>query len=83
MMRPEHVAVATQDWNAATLEDKARAATEFLAYCGRYEVRADHLVHHIEQSLTPNVVGTAQTRFAWLDGDHLTLTTEPIASAKP
>ena len=46
MMRPDRVALATE-WAAAPLEDKGRAATEYSAYCGRYEIRADHVVHHI------------------------------------
>jgi hypothetical protein len=77
MMRPERSALTAQ-WEAAALEDKGRAATEFVAYCGRYEIDADHLVHHIEQSLRPELVGTDQLRYPTVDGDRLSIIDQPI-----
>jgi hypothetical protein len=53
-----------------------------MAYCGRYEVHGDHVVHHIEQSLFPNWVGTSQKRFIELEGDRLTLTTDPFDTSR-
>jgi hypothetical protein len=53
-----------------------------MAYCGRYEVHGDHVVHHIEQSLFPNWVGTSQKRFIELEGDRLTLTTDPFETSR-
>ncbi len=47
-------------WPESTPEEKAAAANSISTYCGWYEVRRDHLVHHIEQSLVPNLVGTSQ-----------------------
>jgi hypothetical protein len=54
-----------------------------MAYCGRHEVRGDQVVHHIEQSLFPNWLGTNQQRFIKLDGNRLTLTTDPAVTKQP
>jgi hypothetical protein len=77
MMRPGRVALGTQSWFEWTPEQKERVATDFMMYCGRYEERDGQIVHHIEQSLLPDWVGTSKVRYATLDGDQLTLTTEP------
>lgn len=57
--------------------EKVRAWDSFFSYCGRYEVRGDDVVHHVEASLYPNWVGDAQVRTMHLEGDRLTLTTPP------
>ena len=57
--------------------EKVKAWDSFFSYCGRYEVRGDQVVHHIEGSLYPNWIGEAQTRMMRLDGDRLTLGTLP------
>ena len=36
------------------------------------------MVHHIEQSLRPNLIGTAELRFPTFDGDHVFITYKPI-----
>ena len=74
---PQPTSLETEDSLGGTLEEKARAASGFMAYCGRYEVHGDHVVHHIEQSLFPNWVGTSQKRFIELEGDRLTLPRTP------
>jgi hypothetical protein len=47
---------------------------------GPFEVLADQqaVIHHIEVSSYPNWIGNAQVRFAKLEGDLLTLSTEPM-----
>ena len=67
----------TSNWPESTPAEKAAAASSFASYCGRYELRGDHIVHHVEQSLVPNNVGTSQVRYVEMDGDRLTLTDEP------
>lgn len=57
--------------------EKVRAWDSFFSYCGRYEVRGDEVVHHIDASLYPNWIGDAQARTMRLEGDRLTLTTPP------
>lgn len=42
--------------------DRAAAYSTYLAYWGRYEVRGDAVVHHIEDSLFPSWSGEDQQR---------------------
>lgn len=39
------------------------------------------MVHHVETSLYPNWVGTAQKRFFTIDGKRLTIWTPPYLAA--
>ena len=62
--------------------DEIRAAFEgFIAYFGTYEIDEEEgsVVHHVEGSLFPNLVGKDQKRFFRFDGAQLELT----APAKP
>jgi hypothetical protein len=59
--------------------DRAAAYSTCLAYCGRYEVRGETVVHTVEVSLFPDWAGVQQVRQFELVGDHLTLRTPPIA----
>jgi hypothetical protein len=63
-----------------TPEERSQAMGTYLSYAGPYEVPADRdvVIHHIEVSSYPNWIGDAQERFATLDGDTLTLSTEPM-----
>lgn len=58
-------------------EEWAAVARTFTAYAGRYEVRGDRVLHHVEVSLYPDWVGTVQERFPALDGPRLTLRMPP------
>ncbi len=78
MMRRDRLLLATDDLLGGTLEEKAQAASGFVAYSGRYEVRDGRVLHHVEISAFPNWVGTTQERFVHLDGDRLTITTAPL-----
>jgi hypothetical protein len=77
IMRTDRPPFASQDLLGGTSEERARAAGSFVAYCGRYELRDGRVVHHIEQSLFPNWVGTSQERFVQVNDDQLTITTAP------
>jgi hypothetical protein len=77
IMCRERPALDTPNWYESTPEEKAAAANTINTYCGHYELRGGQIVHHVEQSLFPNNIGTSQVRFMELDGDRLTLTTEP------
>ena len=68
----------SDDILGGTDEEKLKAASTFLSYCGRYEFLGDRVVHKIETASYPNRVGTEQTRFIQLDGDELLLTTPPM-----
>jgi hypothetical protein len=64
-----------------TPEEKARAVEGYLSYAGRFEVSGDRVTHIVEVSLFPNWIGARQERIAAIDGDRLTLSTEPIGIA--
>ena len=79
MMRANRARYATSDLLGGTPAEKAEASANYVTYCGRYELREERVIHHIELSLFPNWIGLDQERFAELDGDRLTITTAPIA----
>jgi hypothetical protein len=79
MMRANRPAFAGDDLIGGTIEEKAMAATDYVTYCGRYEIRNGTVIHHVELSLFPNWVGATQVRFAEVEADELTITTEPLA----
>lgn len=68
---------ATGDVSGGTMEEQAMAAQTYAAYCGRYEIQADKVIHHVEASLFPNWVGTDQARFFEFTGGKLVLSTPP------
>lgn len=78
MMRRDRAAFASEDLLGGTPEEKAAAASSYVTYCGRYEVRDGAVIHHVELSLYPNWVGVDQVRFATVEGDELTITTQPL-----
>jgi hypothetical protein len=59
-------------------EEKIAAADTYVSYCGRYEIQADKVIHHVEASLFPNEVGTDLERSFELKGNQLSLTTTPF-----
>jgi hypothetical protein len=65
----------------ATPESRARAFAEYLSYAGRWELRGDQVVHQVELSLNPALIGTVQWRTASLDGARLELTAEEADAA--
>ncbi len=69
---------ATSSITAGSMEEKAAAVDSFVSYCGRYEIRLDRVVHHVDMSLFPNWVGGKQERFFKLEGNQLTLSTAPL-----
>ena len=52
-----------------------RAARSFTAYAGPYEIKADHIVHHVEFNAFPNDVGTDYIRHAHFEDGMLVLET--------
>jgi hypothetical protein len=70
--RPEF---SSGDIRGGTVEEKLAAFNGYVSYGGRFEVKGDMVVHHIEVSLFPNWVGVSQERLYEFDGDRLTLST--------
>jgi hypothetical protein len=69
---------AGDDPFGGTTEEKVSAYESYVSYCGRYEVQADRVIHHMELSWFPNWHGVDQVRFYHFDGNQLILTTPPM-----
>lgn len=72
---------ASGDQASGTPAELAAAVTGYIAYFGTYSVDegTKAVTHHLAGSLFPNWVGTEQRRGIVLQGDHLTLSSQPIA----
>ena len=68
----------SDDFLTAGEAEWGRASRTYLAYCGRYEVRGDTVVHHVELCSFPNWVGTDLERRLEVAGGRLVLSTPPI-----
>jgi Lipocalin-like domain len=80
LMKPGRPAYASGDMDRGTTEERAAAASGYLAYSGPFDVdeEAATLRHHMSVSLFPNWIGDTQERFVELDGDTLTISTAPV-----
>jgi hypothetical protein len=78
IMRSNRAKFASGDLFGGSAEEKARAASTYVSYCGRYEFRGDTVVHHVELSLFPNWVGADQERLVEVKGNRMTLSTRPL-----
>ena len=85
LMRPDRVASPTETLSGAPADVRASAAAGYLTYAGRYSIRDQEVIHHVEVSLLPNWVGIDEVRIAsWLEnGDgtrDLVLSTHPTTT---
>jgi hypothetical protein len=78
LTRADRVHFAAGDLLRGTEAEQARAAATCIAYAGPYELHEGRVVHHVEVSLFPNWVGSAQERRYELAGDRLSLSTAPL-----
>jgi lipocalin-like protein len=80
IMAAHRVPYREPDPFGGTPEERSEAISTYLSYAGRFDVLPDQdtVIHHIEVCSYPNWIGNAQVRFAELDGDLLTLSTEPM-----
>jgi len=80
IMRPDRPAFASGDQLEGTPVEIKSAFEGFIAYYGAYEVNQEEgiVTHHVEGSLFPNWVGSAQRRFFEFSGNRLTISTPPI-----
>lgn len=67
------------DLNEVALDDLPGLVQDVIFYSGRYDVVDDGVVHHVDICVVPNFVGAAMKRIVELDGDELSLLTEPDA----
>ena len=66
---------------SADLADTAKNVNydQFNAYCGRFDVHGDRIVHHVEVASLTQWCGLDQERIFKIDGDRLILETPPLA----
>jgi hypothetical protein len=74
-MKEDRPKFISGDIRGGTTEEKIAAVEGYVSYCGRYEVKEETVVHHIEVSLFPNWIGMKQERTYLFEGDRLTLST--------
>ncbi len=74
----DRVSFSGGDLYRGTRDEWVQAARGVVAYCGRYELRDESVLHHVEVSLFPNWIGGTQERFIQHDDDRITLSTAPI-----
>jgi len=79
-MRSDRPRFASNNLMEATLEEVETAFEGYISYCGSYEVNEQErfVIHRLQLSWFPNLVGTEQKRFFEFAGDRLTLTTPPL-----
>jgi hypothetical protein len=75
LVRPNQQRFTSEDWREASKDEKASAWSNYFGYFGTYTVneKAATIVHHIEGSWFPNLVGTDQVRHYRFDGDRVIL----------
>jgi len=67
-------------FSGGTDVEKTEAMDSFMAYCGRYRIESNKIIHVVEISLFPNLVGNEEIRYYEMTKDSLTLTTPPFMS---
>jgi hypothetical protein len=74
-MRPNQPSFASEDWREATAGEKAAAWSNYFGYFGTYTIdeQAGTVVHHIEGSWFPNLMGTDQIRHFRFEGERIVL----------
>jgi hypothetical protein len=80
IMRANRPRFASGDQASGTFAELTAAVGGYIAYFGSYSVDegARVVTHHLTGSLFPNWVGTEQQRAIVLQGDQLTLSSQPI-----
>jgi hypothetical protein len=73
-------ALGSRDLEAGDEPGKAAAYDTYNAYCGTWSLRGDAIVHHVELALHPDQPGMDKERPFELEGDELTLHTQPVAT---
>jgi len=78
IMQGRRTNFASLDAQKASSQEKSTAFDTYSGYAGKYEVRGERVIHHVEISLFPNWRGTDQERFFEFCADRLTLTAPPM-----
>jgi hypothetical protein len=75
LMRPGSNRFASEDWRKATPAEKSIAWSDYFGYFGSFSIDLENkaVVHHIEGSWFPNLIGTDQVRYFRFEADRLIL----------
>ncbi|HEY1428161.1 MAG TPA: lipocalin-like domain-containing protein, partial [Candidatus Tumulicola sp.] len=73
LMGSHRAPLPAPDGSTATHAEVTSSLSNFLSYAGRYEIRGNHVFHHVEVSVFTNLVGTTLERQFTLDGNTLTI----------
>jgi len=71
LVQPGQPRFVSDDWLQAQTEEKAAAWSGYFGYFGTFtiDVDAGAVIHHIEGSWFPNLIGTQQVRYYRFEGD--------------
>lgn len=71
LVQPDQPRFASEDWLQARTEEKAEAWSAYFGYFGTFTIDTSvgAVIHHIEGSWFPNLVGTQQIRHYHFEGD--------------
>ena len=78
LMRPGRVPFESSALFEGSAAEKLAAMDSYASYAGRYEIRGNKVIHHVDFSLFPNWTGTAQERFFKFEQGRLLLYTAPF-----
>ena len=73
IMNANRPKLASGIFKKASTEEKLKATETYAAYCGKYEIREDKVIHKTEVSLDPNLVGEDQERIFKITDNQLLL----------
>jgi hypothetical protein len=79
LVQPDQPRFASEDWLQARTEEKAAAWSAYFGYFGTFTIDANAgaVIHHIEGSWFPNLVGTQQIRYYHFESnDRLVLSAD-------
>ena len=76
-MRANRTKLAAKTLNEGNTEERALAAETYQSYCGKYEIQGERVIHHVEVSLFPNLLGVDLKRTFIFDGNRLVLSPRP------
>ena len=69
----------SRDWSAGGEGERAGAYSTYNAYCGTFSLpEPGVVVHHVELAMHPDQPGMDKRREYSLEGDELTLRTQPV-----
>jgi len=82
LMRRDRTSVPDEAGESGSPGQTTAPSEEFTAYCGTYRLDPARgaVVHHVEVSHDPEMVGNDLVRYFEIDGDTLHITTDPAVA---